>query len=199
MPLPGFAPDEELPATASAAVAVAAECVRKAAEGGPFVLLGYSSGGALAYAVARHLETEHRIRPAAVVMLDTFRPGDAAAPVGHVLRRIFADDQGFGGITGDRLSAMGRWLAVMSELAFDPIAAPVLFVQAEKALAASGPDADGGPAHPFEPTHDLRTVPSDHFAMVGTDSLRTAQAIQEWLASTLPPHSTAAHGKEGGS
>ncbi|MEU5024069.1 type I polyketide synthase [Streptomyces milbemycinicus] len=185
VPLPGFAPDEKLPETAEAAVAVAAECVRKAADGDPFVLLGYSSGGALAYAVARHLETEHQVRPAAVVMLDTFRPGDAAAPVGPVLRRIFADGHAFGGITGDSLSAMGRWLAVMSELSFDPVAAPVLFVQAERPLAADDPDTDRRPAEPFERTHDLRTVRSDHFAMVGTDSSQTAQVIQEWLTSTL--------------
>ncbi|MGO4431482.1 alpha/beta fold hydrolase, partial [Streptomyces sp. MCAF7] len=114
VPLPGFAPGERLPATAEAAVAAAAECVRKAADGDPFVLLGYSSGGALAYAVARHLETEHQARPAAVVMIDAFQPGDTAAPVGPVLRQIFADGHAFGGITGNSLSAMGRWLAVMS-------------------------------------------------------------------------------------
>ncbi|MDW6059354.1 hypothetical protein SAZ11_16655 [Streptomyces sp. FXJ1.4098] len=44
VPLPGFAPDERLPETSEAAVSVAAECVRKAADGDPFVLLGYSSG-----------------------------------------------------------------------------------------------------------------------------------------------------------
>ncbi|MDW6059355.1 hypothetical protein SAZ11_16660 [Streptomyces sp. FXJ1.4098] len=118
-------------------------------------------------------------------MIDTFRPGDAAAPVGSVLRRIFADGHAFGGITGDSLSAMGRWLAVMSELSFDPVAAPVLFVQAEQPLSADDPDTDRRPAEPFERTHDLRTVRSDHFAMVGTDSSQTAQVIQEWLTSTL--------------
>ncbi|KAK1182739.1 type I polyketide synthase [Streptomyces sp. NBS 14/10] len=185
VPLPGFAPDERLPATADAAVAAAAECVRKAADGDPFVLLGYSSGGALAYAVARHLETEHQARPAAVVMIDAFQPGDTAAPVGPVLRQIFADGHAFGGITGNSLSAMGRWLAVMSELSFEPVAAPVLFVQAEQPLMADDPDTDRRPAEPFERTHALRTVRSDHFAMVGTDSSQTAQVIQEWLTSTL--------------
>ncbi|MFE0422090.1 alpha/beta fold hydrolase, partial [Streptomyces sp. NPDC058953] len=81
LPVPGFAPDEGLPETADAVVNVLAEAVRRAAGDRPPVLLGYSSSGVIAYAVA---ERPERIgSPArAVVLLDTPRlprPGDRHA------------------------------------------------------------------------------------------------------------------------
>ncbi|MER6175939.1 type I polyketide synthase [Streptosporangium sp. NPDC001681] len=185
VPLPGFESAEKLPATGEVAVAAVAESVRRVSAGDPFVLLGYSSGGALAYATADYLETKLQIRPAAVVLLDTFRLGDPSAPLDQVLQRMFSVEPTFGAITGDRLSAMGRWLAVMSELRFDPITAPVLFVQAAKPFTQDDQDSGRWVATPFEPTHTLRSVRSDHFTMVGTDSDQTSRVIQEWLEKTL--------------
>ncbi|MGO4615378.1 beta-ketoacyl synthase N-terminal-like domain-containing protein [Nocardia sp. 2YAB30] len=183
VPLPGFTSGEKLPASAEAAVAAVAESVHRAAAGEPFVLFGYSSGGALAYAAAHHLKTVQQTRPAAVIMIDTFRIDDPTVPTETILREMFADSHGFGGITSDRLSAMGRWLATMSGMKFAPLDVPVLFVQASEPVVA------GDPARwltkPFERTHDLRTVRSDHFGLVGPDSAQTAQVIREWLDERL--------------
>jgi thioesterase domain-containing protein len=73
IPTPGFVAGEGLPASVDAAVEVLAAAVLKAAEGEPFVLFGYSSGGSLAYSVAGHLERTGAARPAGVVMLDSFK------------------------------------------------------------------------------------------------------------------------------
>ncbi|WP_406272618.1 acyltransferase domain-containing protein [Nocardia sp. NBC_00881] len=185
VPLLGFVSGEKLPASAEAAVAAVAESVHRAAAGEPFVLLGYSSGGALAYAAARHLETVQQARPSAVIMIDTFRIDDPTVPTEAILREMFADSHGFGGITSDRLSAMGRWLATMSGMEFTSLDVPVLFVQASEPVVPGAPDPARWLTKPFERTHDLRTVRSDHFGLVGPDSAQTAQVIREWLDERL--------------
>jgi hypothetical protein len=183
--LPGFEAGGKLPASGEAAVAAVADGVRQVSGGGPFVLLGYSSGGVLAYAVARHLETMGHVRPAAVILLDTFRIGDPTVPIGQVLRRMFSVDEAFGSITADRLSAMGRWLSLLSGLRVGPVTAPVLFVQAAVPYARNeGPSA--WLATPFEPSHALRSVPADHFSMVGADSDVTSRVVLEWLDEVFP-------------
>lgn len=182
--LPGFAAGERLPATGEAAVAAVAESVRRTAQREPFVLLGHSSGGALAYAVAHHLETRCQVGPTAVVLLDTFRPGAPHAPVDSVLRRMFSAESGFGAITGERLSAMGRWLALLDGLSLDPVAAPVLFVRADEPYT-HGDKPTRWLTEPFRTDHTVRSVRSDHFAMVGDDVDQTGLVIQEWLTSVL--------------
>src|SRR5204862_214519 len=52
VPTPGFAAGERLPASVDAAVEALADIVLTAADGHPFVMLGYSSGGSLGYSVA---------------------------------------------------------------------------------------------------------------------------------------------------
>jgi len=80
---------------------------------------------------------------------------------------------------------MGRWLAVLSELRFDPVTAPVLFVRATEPYTQDDQDSGRWLATPFEPAHTLRSVRSDHFAMVGSDADQTSRVIQEWLEKTL--------------
>ncbi|OKA03231.1 type I polyketide synthase [Amycolatopsis regifaucium] len=183
--LPGFGPAEKLPATGEAAVRVVAESVLRAGAGDPFVLLGHSSGGALAYATAHYLQTRRQIHPSAVILIDTFRLDDPSVPLDQVLRRMFSAEPTFGAITAERFSAMGRWLAVMSDLRFDPVAAPVLFVQATEPFSGDMCDVSRSLAEPGEPAHAVRTVRSDHFSIVGTESGRTSQVIREWLDATL--------------
>ncbi|MEI5103841.1 SDR family NAD(P)-dependent oxidoreductase [Streptomyces sp. PmtG] len=71
LPHPGFAPGEALPATREAIVRYQADAVQRQAGDRPFVLLGYSSGGWMANAVATLLE-ERGDAPAAVVLVDTY-------------------------------------------------------------------------------------------------------------------------------
>jgi hypothetical protein len=71
LPVPGFGRGESLPATQEALVRLHADMVQQYAVDAPFVLLGSSSGGLLAYAAAAELEARG-IFPSAVVLLDSY-------------------------------------------------------------------------------------------------------------------------------
>jgi thioesterase domain-containing protein/acyl carrier protein len=189
LPLAGFARGESLPASVDAAVAVLAESVLQAADGDPFVLLGYSSGGAFAYAAARHLETELGVTPAGVVMMDTFRVdgGGSGLPMDQLAFGLFEKESAFGGFDSARLSGMAAWCDVMLDLAPGEVAAPVLFVQStEPFYTAPGeapPDSGQWQATPWDPAHAVRTVRANHFTLVEEKAAQTAEVIEDWLGT----------------
>jgi thioesterase domain-containing protein len=183
VPLPGFLPGENLPATPRAAVGVLADCVLRAADGEPFVLLGYSSGGSLAYSVAHHFETATDIRPAGLVMMDSFKVDTEGVPIEQLANGLYEKESTFGGFDGARLSGMAAWGDVMFGLTFGPIAAPVLFVQSTEPFFPVDDPADRRwQAEPWDPAHAVRTVPANHFTMVEDHAADTAEAIRHWLA-----------------
>ncbi|MFC4535734.1 KR domain-containing protein, partial [Sphaerisporangium dianthi] len=184
VPLSGFAAGEGLPASAEAAVDVVARSVLEAAEGEPFVLLGYSSGGTLAYSTAGHLEAKLGVRPAGVVMLDTFDVhgrGGAGIPLNELALGLFEKESALGGFDSARLSAMGRWVDVVPELLLGEVDAPVLFVQCAKSFYDSPDGGDTWRATPLRPSHTLRAVEANHFTMVEEDAAETARVVEEWL------------------
>ncbi len=73
--LTGFGEGEVLPATASSVTRALARALARYLGGTPFVLGGYSSGGVLAHELTRFLGAD-RVRPEAVVCVDTY-PVDA--------------------------------------------------------------------------------------------------------------------------
>lgn len=167
------------------------------ADGKPFVLLGYSSGGTLAYATAGHLERECGVRPAGVILLDTFKVHDGGSdgvPLDGLALGMFDKEAVFGRFDSSRLSAMGRWVELVPQLPLTPVEAPVLFVQCTQSFVPDGDDASpdllSGRAEPWEAAHTLRTVRANHFTLVEDRAEQTAQVIDEWLAS----HGTAADG-----
>jgi acyl transferase domain-containing protein/NADP-dependent 3-hydroxy acid dehydrogenase YdfG/acyl carrier protein len=183
IPLLGFGAEEPLPSTAEAAVAVVAESVLAAAGGEPFVLLGYSSGGSLAYSVAGHLE-QAGARPAGVVMLDSFsvRGDGAGLPLDELAKGVLAKESSYGRFDSARLSGMGRWFDLVPLLAQDGIDAPVLFVQCAEAFFGGTPEDDGWRATPVHPPHTLRTIAADHFSVIEDKADETAGIVEDWLA-----------------
>jgi thioesterase domain-containing protein len=189
VPLCGFLPDESLPTTADAAVEALAEGVLAAAEGEPFVLVGYSAGGVLAHATAGHLERRHGIRPQGVALLDSYRIDRFSGEEENGLGARFVAgalelESVFGGFDSAQLSTMGRYGRLMPEVKNDPVSAPVLFVQCREWFAA----AEGAPAEqpenlalPWDVTQTLRPIRANHFSMLEDRSGETAQAIEEWL------------------
>ncbi|MEU2834137.1 type I polyketide synthase [Streptomyces lavendulae] len=198
LPLVGFETGERLPATPEAATRVIAESALRAAEGKPFVLVGHSSGGSFAYAAAGLLEHTWGIKPAAVVLLDTYsfqhNEGEgidyqgmmrlnfantgpqAAAAEGPVVR-----------LTSARLSAMGRWMVLLSRLQVQHTSAPVLQVKCAKQLFGADdrpieqqPSAERAPL--VAGAHE-RPVYADHLSMIREDSAQTAQIMEEWLTA----------------
>ncbi|MEU1470181.1 thioesterase domain-containing protein, partial [Streptomyces sp. NPDC005761] len=190
LPVPGFLAGESLPTSSDAAVQALARSVLDTADGKPFVLLGYSSGGTLAYATAGHLERECGVRPAGVILLDTFKVHDGGSdgvPLDGLALGMFDKEAVFGRFDSSRLSAMGRWVELVPRLPLTPVEAPVLFVQCTQSFVPDGDDASpdlvGGRAEPWETAHTLRTVRANHFTLVEDRAEETAQVIDEWLAS----------------
>ncbi|WSV60911.1 SDR family NAD(P)-dependent oxidoreductase [Streptomyces sp. NBC_01013] len=190
LPVPGFLAGESLPTSSDAAVQALARSVLDAAEGKPFVLLGYSSGGTLAYATAGHLERAYGVRPAGVILLDTFKVHDGGSdgvPLDGLALGMFDKEAVFGRFDSSRLSAMGRWVELVPQLPLTPVEAPVLFVQCTQSFVPDGddtsPDLASGRAEPWEAAHTLRTVRANHFTLVEDRAEETAHVIDEWLAS----------------
>ncbi|WP_440581629.1 SDR family NAD(P)-dependent oxidoreductase [Streptomyces laculatispora] len=190
LPVPGFLAGESLPTSSDAAVQALARSVLDAADGKPFVLLGYSSGGTLAYATAGYLERECGVRPAGVILLDTFKVHDGGSdgvPLDGLALGMFDKEAVFGRFDSSRLSAMGRWVELVPQLPLTPVEAPVLFVQCTQSFVPDGddasPDLGSGRAEPWEAGHTLRTVRANHFTLVEDRAEETAHVIDEWLAS----------------
>ncbi|WP_393060650.1 SDR family NAD(P)-dependent oxidoreductase [Streptomyces sp. LN549] len=190
LPVPGFLAGESLPTSSDAAVQALARSVLDTADGKPFVLLGYSSGGTLAYATAGHLERECGVRPAGVILLDTFKVHDGGSdgvPLDGLALGMFDKEAVFGRFDSSRLSAMGRWVELVPQLPLTPVEAPVLFVQCTQSFVPDGDDASpdlvSGRAEPWEASHTLRTVRANHFTLVEDRAEETAHVIDEWLAS----------------
>ncbi|WP_327130126.1 SDR family NAD(P)-dependent oxidoreductase [Streptomyces sp. NBC_01343] len=198
LPLVGFETGERLPATPEAATRVVAESALRAAEGKPFVLVGHSSGGSFAYAAAGLLEQTWGIKPAAVVLLDTYsfqhNEGEGVDYQG-MMRLNFANagpqaDSAQGPVvrlTSARLSAMGRWMVLLSRLRVQHTSAPVLLVKCAKQLiAADGRPIEQQPSAERAPlvagAHE-RPVDADHLSMIREDSAQTAEIIEEWLTA----------------
>ncbi|MEV4923832.1 SDR family NAD(P)-dependent oxidoreductase [Streptomyces roseoverticillatus] len=187
VPLIGFAAGERLPATPESAVRVIAESALRASDGEPFVLAGHSSGGAFAYAAAGLLESTWGIRPAAVVLLDTLslrhENGEDVDYAGMMRRNFMVDEVSPVRMTNSRLSAMGRWMGLLSRLDVQHTTAPVLSLRATRVAAGveyATAAAEGQGAYP---SAQVRSVDADHFSLVKADAAATAEAVESWLLS----------------
>ncbi|WP_284574475.1 type I polyketide synthase [Streptomyces sp. 2P-4] len=198
LPLVGFETGERLPATPEVATRVIAESALRAAEGKPFALVGHSSGGSFAYAAAGLLEHTWGIRPAAVVLLDTYsfqHKDDEGIDYQGMMRLNFgatgpqarADEGPVVRLSSARLSAMGRWMVLLSRLQVQHTSAPVLLVKCAKQLFGADdrpieqqPSAERAPL--VAGAHE-RPVDADHLSVIREDSAQTAQIMEEWLTA----------------
>ncbi|TYB44472.1 type I polyketide synthase [Microbispora tritici] len=185
IPTPGFAAGDSLPATPEAGVLALAEAVIAAAEGEPFVLLGYSSGGTLAHAAAACLEERYGISPSGLVLLDTFKLHEGAGqaiPMQQLAAGLFEVEEMFGGFDSARLSGMGCWFDMLPDLDIGTVSAPVLFAQCTESFLGTEP-ADGWQATSWDAAHTVRQVQANHFTMIDERAHVTARVVDEWLQS----------------
>ncbi|WP_230582448.1 type I polyketide synthase, partial [Salinispora tropica] len=180
LPVPGFGRDESLPASSDAAVRVFAEMVRPIAEQGPYVIVGYSSGGLFAHATAGELERQGH-GPTGVVLLDTYlTTGSTTATFfTHMLDSLLDREATFGEFSSARLSAMGRYIRLLESCPIDSIGTPVLFVRPQESIVAG--DDDGWRAT-WEAPHTLREVPGNHFTMMEGQVGATASVVRDWIS-----------------
>ncbi|MGW0788776.1 type I polyketide synthase [Streptomyces sp. NPDC002911] len=181
--VPGFVPGEPLPRSAAAVVEVVVEGIQRAcADGRPYVLLGYSSGGQFAYAAAEAMEKAGR--PASgVVLLDTYLLADDGTE--QLRREMFNGmldrESSVGGFGTARLAAMSRYSDLIADCLPGALTAPVLFVRPEEPFA---PGLDGWQAV-WEGTHELAEVPGTHFTILEDRAESTAGAVEKWLSGIV--------------
>ncbi|MYW00292.1 thioesterase domain-containing protein, partial [Streptomyces sp. SID3343] len=165
----GYRAHEYLPETLDDAVELHAEAIRRATAR-PFVLVGYSSGGWLAHAVAHRLEQDGA-GPRGIVLLDTHLPGDRAmTELQDRLYRELAGKPELVALLDDiALPAMGHYLDLFRDWQPQPIAAPTLLV------AAAGSAAD------WPLPHDVVPVPGTHASLIEDLARDTALAVDSRL------------------
>ncbi len=179
--LPGFEPEEALPATFDAAVDVHVEGVRELAADGPFVLVGHSSGGMLAYALAARLE-QMGIASHGVVMIDTYSPhGVFGAGLNQIVDGMLERNRAYHSIDDVRLTAMGAYLRLLLEWEPQVIDAPSLLLSA--AEGRSGTSAAGDEPAAWELFDTGLEIPGDHFSAMEEHAEGTARAVEDWLGS----------------
>ncbi|MFD4779223.1 thioesterase domain-containing protein, partial [Streptomyces sp. NPDC058427] len=180
LPLMGFAPGELLPATSEAAARIVAESALHASDGEPFVLVGHSTGGSLAYLAAGVLEETWGIKPEAVILLDTasirYQPGEGK-DLDRTTRYYLADiDSPSVTLNSARLSAMAHWFMAMTDIETVPTTAPTMLVRCMESLDGFLFDTAGVPAD------DIREIEANHLSLAKEHSALTARTIEEWLA-----------------
>ncbi|WP_413105775.1 type I polyketide synthase [Streptomyces sp. Inha503] len=184
LPEPGFGKGELLPASVDVVVEMQAEAVLRCVGEKPFVLVGRSSGGWIAQAVAGWLEARGSA-PSAVVLLDTYLPRSEALPwiQTNLSGKMFDREKMFGVVDEGRLTAMGGYLRLFSEWGPTPIGAPILTVKAEESFPGSGEANDEESA--WGATLTRIDVPGDHFTMMEDFAGVAAEAVLNWLAENV--------------
>ncbi|MGW5234268.1 type I polyketide synthase, partial [Streptomyces nodosus] len=180
IPLMGFAPGELLPATSEAAARIVAESVLMASDGEPFVMVGHSTGGSLAYLAAGVLEDTWGVKPEAVVLLDTasirYSPSEGNN-LDQTTRFYLADiDSPSVTLNSARMSAMAHWFMAMTDIDAPATTAPTLLLRATQANNGFMLDTSAVPADV------VRDIEADHLSLAMEHSDLTAEAIENWLA-----------------
>ena len=184
LPLSGFVAGEPLPASVDALCRMQAETIRQSDVEPGFVLVGHSSGGWVAHALAHHLEALDLV-PAGVFLLDTYEP--RTLMLREMVPRLFeglhdAVSKGFG-IDDARLTAMGGYIRLFSSWRPHSIAAPVVLVRAAESAWGSSLGDDEQWRVTWDLPHDEIEVPGDHFTMMIEHAESTARAVEEVLLS----------------
>ncbi|MBQ6640820.1 MAG: KR domain-containing protein, partial [Saccharopolyspora sp.] len=191
LPLAGFGTGEQLPEHGTAAIRSVAESALHGTDGDPFVLVGHSTGGTIAYHAAGMLEATWGVRPDAVILLDTLSlryEDNDDIDYDEVARYYLADiDSPSVNLDSARLSAMVHWSNKVAAITGAPVTtAPTLLVQCSVPLPGS---RGSRPEPPFR-TDRISVLEADHLSLAKEHSDRTAALMRDWLAS-LPADTSA--------
>ena len=172
---------ELLPASLDAVVEALLRAVGERDSHPPFALVGYSSGGWLAHAMARRLECEGK-SAAALILIDTYPSTDArfAAVLRTVMGEALRNDI-YGFMGDDRLTAMGAYMRLLSGWQAEEIAAQTLLVRASEPMPGHAQEDQWRSS--WELFDDAVDVPGSHFTMMEEDAGTTAEAIDAWLTN----------------
>ncbi|MDX8030221.1 SDR family NAD(P)-dependent oxidoreductase [Lentzea sp. BCCO 10_0856] len=187
LPLVGFGAGEPLPKDAAAVNRWVAEAVLHASDGDPFVLVGHSSGGTLAYLAAGVIEDTWGIKADGVIMLDTLslnydnREGmDFESVTSNYFNTM---DSPAVNMNSARLSAMAHWFPRIIDTGIHTTV-PKLLIRCDREVR--GTDLVTTNQDVAVPTDYIRFVATDHMAMVKEDAHLTAEVMEDWLAAFHP-------------
>ncbi|MFE3190891.1 type I polyketide synthase [Nocardia sp. NPDC059240] len=178
--------DQPLPADHAAATTALIQPILDAAEGEPFILFGFSSGGVLAHNVAERMEALGGPAPVGVVLVDSYRADEAAGTewiLGPVAENMVTNEAAFDRFDPARLTAMGQYTQVLRAIAPGKITAPVLFLQCAQRIPGVPEDFLEWQAQPWNDSHHVVEVDAHHFTVLQEGSGQVAAAMDEWLES----------------
>ena len=182
LPLTGYADHEPLPPTRTDLVAAVAEAVRDNVTG-PYVLVGYSSGGWIAHAAAARLK-DLNTAPESLVLLDSHLPGSTGLTEIQfdLLGDAYAEWTATQPLRGSELTAMAHHLRLFNDWAPTEISGiPTLLLRATERMGSQPRTGEHWQAH-WGPDHDAIDVPGTHLSMIDEHAASTASAIIGWLA-----------------
>ncbi|MGW2892490.1 type I polyketide synthase [Streptomyces griseoruber] len=181
LPHPGFAAGEPLPRSAEALIGAQAETAVELAAGRPIVLLGRSSGGWIAHAVAEHLAA-HGTPAAAVVLADTFSRTADGSSTRLMVSQLLENEEAAELLDDQRLVAMGGYFRVFADWTPRALRTPVLLLRATDEVPGAAPGERGAG---WEHAHHVVDVPGDHFSMLDAHHRTTADAVASWLRTEV--------------
>ena len=177
---PGYAPGDLLPSTIDAAAATQAVAIERHVAGRAFALVGYSTGGLLAYAAANQCARDG-VEPAAVVLLDTYTPEQTHEVTVPVLERMFQAGRAQPDLTDEALTAMVAYLGMLQEWRPAEPVAPTLLVTAAEDISGG---AVSGATWPHRDA--VVAVSADHLTILEDHADASAHAIEDWLSAIAP-------------
>ncbi|MEU8826513.1 beta-ketoacyl synthase N-terminal-like domain-containing protein [Streptomyces sp. NPDC048636] len=182
LPLTGYADHESLPPTRTDLVAAVAETVLNNVTG-PYVLVGYSSGGWIAHAAAARLK-DLDTAPESLVLLDSHLPGSTGLAEIQIdlLGDAYAEWTATQPLRGAELTAMAHHLQMFDDWAPTDIGGvSTLLLRATERMGGQPRTGEHWQAH-WGPDHDAIDVPGTHLSMIDEHAASTASAISGWLA-----------------
>jgi thioesterase domain-containing protein len=184
VPAPGFLSNELLPSILAAAVGAQAAAIKKYADGRRVALVGFSTGGLLAYAVARECAREG-FTPTTVVLIDSYTMDTMWRIADPVFERMLAGEGADAVVSDETLTAMGAYFGLLSRWTPDAPVAPTLLVAARDRLP--GTPRHGEWAADWGFRHAAVAVPGTHLTILEDHADSTARVVDDWLVRH--PHS----------
>jgi thioesterase domain-containing protein/acyl carrier protein len=178
VPAPGFAADELLPSTLDAVAGAQAVAIKRYAEGRRVALVGFSTGGLLAYAVATECARDG-FAPTAIVLIDSYTMDTMWKITDPVFDRMLAGEASAPAVNDETLTAMGAYLGMLSRWTPDEPVAPTLLVKAGDPIP--GVARNGGWTATWTLRHTAVEIPGTHLTILEDHADTTARAVDEWL------------------
>ncbi|MDH6554372.1 acyl transferase domain-containing protein/acyl-CoA synthetase (AMP-forming)/AMP-acid ligase II/acyl carrier protein [Streptomyces sp. SAI-041] len=189
-PHPGISAGHELPADVETLALTHAESVLRHLGERRCVIVGASTGGAVAQAVTQRLEAMGAA-PAGLVLLDTYLIDDGNSDKEWLLSlpAVIAPHLGGHEFTGDEdagVAALGAYTRMFLNWKPQPVGAPTLLVCATAPTIDMAGRVQGDEWRTSWPLpHAQVDVPGDHFSLWQQHSQTTAAAVSAWIKSLV--------------